>query len=621
MVPGRSGRGGWITATPRATDDEGVDDEGRTRGTVTDTGQHDPSERRAVDPRPTPPWLVPLWSLLLAVLLLGPALAPGYVLSFDMVWVPDLALRPDVWGLGSGLPRAVPSDAVVGLLDEVVGGMVLQKLVLLGSLVAGGVGAARLAPGPTPVRLLAVGLWQWNPFVVERLVLGAWPVLVAYAALPWLLLLAREWRAGGRVPRRLWLVVPLACLSASAGLASALVLVLAAWGRGRRRAVLAMAAAGNAPWLVAGALHASVATTDAAGARLFALQGEGAVPGPLAALTLGGVWNVEVVPPSRLGATGWVALVVLTALALLGSRAWWRATVARERGVLLAAWATGWLLAVLTWAAPDALGSLAASVPGLGLLRDGSRLLLLCAPLLVLLVAHGAGVLLALARRPATPVLPLAVAGAAVLLPVALLPDATWGAAGRLGAVDFPSSWAAARPVVSAAAASSGGDVLVLPASSYRQPAWNDDRKVLDPLGRYLAPDYVADDSLVVDRTAVAGEDPRARAALAALDAGTPEAAATDLAALGVAVVVVDLEAAAALSADVPEVAGQVLVDGPGLRVVRLGGVEADPAPRTWVVALVLAWAAYLGGPAVVCVLALATGARATARRVLRKSA
>ena len=52
-----------------------------------------------------------VWSLVLATLMLGPALAPGYVLSYDMVWVPDLALRPDFWGLGSGLPRAVPSDA------------------------------------------------------------------------------------------------------------------------------------------------------------------------------------------------------------------------------------------------------------------------------------------------------------------------------------------------------------------------------------------------------------------------------------------------------------------------------------------------------------------------------
>ena len=49
-----------------------------------------------------------LWSVLLAALALGPALGPGYVLSYDMVWVPDLALRPDVLGVGSGLPQSGP---------------------------------------------------------------------------------------------------------------------------------------------------------------------------------------------------------------------------------------------------------------------------------------------------------------------------------------------------------------------------------------------------------------------------------------------------------------------------------------------------------------------------------
>ena len=83
-------------------------------------------------------WVPAVWSLALALLLLGPALAPGYVLTYDMVWVPDLALRSDFLGLGSGLPRAVPSDAVVAILDEVVPGMLLQKLVLVGSLVAAG---------------------------------------------------------------------------------------------------------------------------------------------------------------------------------------------------------------------------------------------------------------------------------------------------------------------------------------------------------------------------------------------------------------------------------------------------------------------------------------------------
>ena len=104
-------------------------------------------------------WLVRAWAVALGVLLLGPALGLGYVLSYDMVWVPDLALRPEFLGLGSGLPRAVPSDALVAVLDEVVPGMLLQKAVLLGSLVAAGLGASRLAPAASLVaRLAAVSL-------------------------------------------------------------------------------------------------------------------------------------------------------------------------------------------------------------------------------------------------------------------------------------------------------------------------------------------------------------------------------------------------------------------------------------------------------------------------------
>jgi hypothetical protein len=96
-----------------------------------------------------------LWSSALAVLMLGGALGPGYVLTYDMVWVPELTMRGDFWGTGSSLPRAVPSDLVVALLDGVVPGMLLQKALLLGTLVLAGTGAAR--PGRGLGRIHAAG--------------------------------------------------------------------------------------------------------------------------------------------------------------------------------------------------------------------------------------------------------------------------------------------------------------------------------------------------------------------------------------------------------------------------------------------------------------------------------
>ncbi|MDO9455309.1 hypothetical protein [Nocardioides sp.] len=539
-------------------------------------------------------WLPAAWAAVLALVLLGPALAPGFVLTYDMVWVPDLAVRPDVWGLGSGLPRAVPSDAVVALLDELVPGALLQKLVLVGFLVAGGAGIARLVPGPPTerraVRLVAVSAYVWTPFVAERLLLGAWPVLVAHALLPWLVLLGRRWRVTGRAPAALLVLVPLGCLSASAGLATAVVLLAAVAGprRPTLRAVALLVAA-NAPWLVTGLLHAADATSDRAGAEAFALQGHGTLPTPLEALALGGTWNSEVVLPSRDGILAWVGLVLLAAL-LLAVRGWWAATSRREALTLVVPWAFGLSLALLTWVAPGAVAWLAATVPGGGLVRDGARSLVLCAPLVAVLAAHAAA---RVAARVVEEGPRLVLAGALALVPVMLMPDATFGLASRLEAVDYPASYAVARK----AAAGVPGDALVLPLSSYRQPRWNGGRKVLDPLPRWLTSDVVASDRLVVGTTVLQGEDPRVSAAADALAESTPEARAAALADLGFGVVVVELDAGEA-----PEVAGRVLLDG-DLRVLALDRPDVREVPAGWAVAAVVAWSAYAAGPALALVL------------------
>ncbi|WP_300642124.1 hypothetical protein [Nocardioides sp.] len=564
---------------------------------------------------PDPPrwWVraVPVaWSSLLAVLLLGPALGPGYVLSFDMVWVPDLVLRADVLGVGSSLPRAVPSDAVVAVLDEVLPGALLQDLVLLAALVVGGLGVDRLLVPldlGLAARLAALTLWQWNPYVVERLVLGHWPVLVGYAALPWVLHGASRWRAEGRCPAWLLLVVPLGSLSVSAGLATSLaLLVVLAAGRAQVRRLLAaggLALAGQAPWLVSGLLHAGAAVTDGEGAALFALSDEGLLPAPLAALSVGGVWNAAVVPDSREGVLAVVGLLVLSVLAALGlaSLLRGRGTSARALARPLAVlWLVGWALAVLTWAAPGAVHDLSEVLPGAGVLRDGARLLLLCVPLLVLLVAlavDDAARRLRAVPLPAPAVVVLV--GALVLLPVTVLPDAALGVAGRLDAVEYPSSYAGARAALQEAAPD--GDVLVLPLSSYRAPDWNGGRPVLDPLPRQLVPVPIASDDLVVDDVTVAGEDPRVRDARAALAQPDPASRAAALGRLGIAAVAEDLTAPGPRA----DVAGEQVWADERLRVVVLPQVEPRSVPTGWVVVMVLAWAAYLGLPTTGLVLAL----------------
>ncbi|WP_017571978.1 hypothetical protein [Nocardiopsis halotolerans] len=131
--------------------------------------------------------------LLAGVLALGPALGPGYVLRYDMVFVPDPSLGTVLRG-ADGFPRAVPSDAAVAALSAVLPGDVVQSVALLAVFTVGGAGAARLVSrvlcrggriGALLASAAAGAAYVWNPFVAERLLLGQWAMLLGYAGLPW----------------------------------------------------------------------------------------------------------------------------------------------------------------------------------------------------------------------------------------------------------------------------------------------------------------------------------------------------------------------------------------------------------------------------------------------------
>ncbi|CAA9417953.1 hypothetical protein [uncultured Nocardioides sp.] len=539
-----------------------------------------------------------LWPWLLAAVVLGPALlGRGYVLTYDMVWVPDLALRPDLLGTGTALPRAVPSDAVVALLDELVPGMLLQRLVLYGALVAAALGTRRLVGRSLPAQWVAMTAAIWNPFVAERLVIGHWPVLLGYAALPWLALAAGRARRTGVVPAALPLLLVAGSLSASAGLVSALVVLVFGLRRGGGRAtarLLACVVAANLPWLVAGLTHASAAVADPDGARLFGTQPEGSLPAPLAALTLGGIWNAEVVPGSRSTWLAWTSLVVLVVLAVLGRRAFLATTPDAPRWLVVGG--LGLAVALVGWASPATVGWLGEQVPGLGLLRDSTRMLALLVPVEAALLAAGAAVVVGRARDAQWVVAP-----ALVVVPVLLLPDLAWGGFGALRPVSYPASYAVVRDAVEERASTGpGGDLLVLPFTAYRAPEWNGLRSVLDPLGRHLTPDHVASDVLLVGGTEVAGEDPRGPRVLDALALPAAPERAAALASLGVRFVATDdsvrlgEEENDLLRPDVP---GDPVVSSGELRVVELARPTPSSTPVATAVALGAAWTVWLGWP------------------------
>jgi hypothetical protein len=553
-----------------------VSDEERTRRT-----------RRRQGFRAWAPWGL---GLLLGALALGPGLGPGYILRYDMVFVPAPPISPRVLGIGEGFPRAVPSDAVLGVLGLALPGDAVQALVLLGIYALAAAGVWRLVPGPWPAGLAAAVFYVWNPFIAERLLLGQWALLLGYAGLPWVLVAASRLGGVRDLPRTVLALLPAAVGGFAAMVLSALVgLGVTAVRRPWRRAAassglfLAVVVVLSLPWLLP-ALR-SAAVTDPAGVELFAARADTpfAVVGSL--LSLGGIWNAQAVPPgfdATLPAAGRL-LLSLAALAgfawlmLRGSRPVWGHGLAAAAALgfavaLLGAFPTGRAL----------LEMLIALWPGFGPLRDGQ---LYIAPLALLQAAGIAGVVqwMAAPAKAASPgddqtprragTLPTLSGLGLAALSVALLPGLLWGAGGRLTPVEYPEPWREVQRLLDEDPRP--GAVLSLPWGAHRGIDWGpgEHRVTLDPLVKLVERPVLWNDGLTVEvdgevRT-VAGEDPAARRAEPAAEAlaealaagGGAEGQAEALRDVGVAFVLVNRAAW-------PQGGGEDLKEPAGFRVL-----------------------------------------------------
>ena len=530
-----------------------------------------------------------LAAAVLAVLMLGPALGPGYALIGDQVFVPDQDLLPWMVGLGGGLPRSVPQDAVVAVLTGPVPGWVWQTVALVTAIVALGSGVGRLVrPAGRRASLAAAVIACWSPYVGERLLLGHWSLLLAVSMLPWALHHARSAHAGVAGSLARWLLVlAVASLTVTGGLLVLLVSAPVLLWRGptdaRRRACVVLAGALlQLPWLVPALLHPQ--STSPGGADVFALRSEGPLGAFVTALGTGGVWNVGAVPDSR---TTWLApllTVVLLVLAYVGLR---QAVSVLGRPVaisLAAAAIVGIVVAVGGAVAPDAMAGVVAHLPGGGLLRDGQKWL---APWLVLLAAcagcGAARVAAAIARATHDPVVGGAVLVVALALPLACVPDLVWGSMGRLATVSYPDDWARARAAL--AADPGPGDVISLPWQAFRAFDWNRGRTVLDPAPRFMPRTVVTSQDLLIVHdgsvVVVAGDDPRAERIGAALDTNRDVDGTLRREGVGWALV------SAAPGAPVPFTGATAVVAGPDLTLYRLRPPDRPPAVSGLVVVVV----------------------------------
>lgn len=552
------------------------------------------------------PWVVVSgWALTLTAILLWPLTRAGYPLAHDMVFSAQQPLNLASIGVTSAPPRAVPVDAVVALLEHVVGGSVVSRLALALPLLAAGIGTATLlAEATLAARLACCAIAIWNPYVVERLAIGQWALLWAYAALPWLVwAITRLPGAAGWSGRTLALAA--ASLTPTGGLVAAVTAVAVAAGvRRPRREVLATAGIAvllQLPWIVPAVTSPASPTSDPAAVRAFAARAEHVGGAVTTLLGGGGIWDADVVPASRAQWPAWLGLAVLVLAAVVGAR---RLVTQLGRPLVITLTALGVEGLVVAAAASLPGGAaliedLVRAVPGAGLLRDAQKWVMPLVLLESLLVGAAVEAIIRRAEQRAehdrrlVGIAPVVLV-AALVLPVLALPDAAASLRTVLRPVRYPADWSVARRLVR------DGDAVTVPFGSYRLVPWAPGRSVSDPAPALLSVPVVTDDRLAVSGRLLAGEDPRAARVGAALAA--PDVAG-GLAAEGVRWVIVERGTPGPL----PPLSGlQAVFNGADVAVYRVPGDVASSRPSAPRVAgtvaadvlALLAVAAAIVGPA-----------------------
>lgn len=520
------------------------------------------------------------WAALLSGAILLPLfLGGGFWLVGDMVFVPQQPWKPAWLGLDGSLPRAVPMDALVSVATQAIPGSWVQRALLAGGLLLGGLGMGRLTrPHVWYARAAAITMLIWNPWVYERLLIGQWAILLGYLTLPWVALAARRLRADpahGWAPAAVALTAAAVCSPSSGVMAVATLAVL---GLSRDRGAWwrwgAVAVGANLTWLVPALVADARVVTDGGVFAGFAARAESAA-GVLASLgSLGGIWKASIVPPERTQVVVVVLSCLLSVVAAAGL-GWWRRTFPGEwwRWVVLGA---GSLVVAGVSTVPaglDLVDRIAADVPAVALLRDSHRYL---APLGAVLAVGSAGAVTWLRERlrPGREALWSAI-GLVVVAPVLLLPSLAWGAGGELQRSHYPTEWDDVARVV----ADDPGVVVVLPwRGSYRGYDWNHRRAVLDPAPRYFPGRVVIDDRILLDDRTVPSEDPLVHRVGRALAASDPGPALQDL---GVRWVLLERGMAPDPSAPDP-LPGVVRHRGPDLELRHLpepASGDAGPGP------------------------------------------
>lgn len=584
---------------------------------------------------------VTLWCVVLTSVLLWPLFKRGYLLTRDAVSTPRSYITPSALGIGDTTARAVPQDAFIAIVSQFMDGGMAVKILLFLALILAGLGAAGLGwyflfPGTrgqaVSQGLVAATFAIWNPFVVERLLQGHWSLLVGYGALPWIGLTGAMVMPPGRYTR----LTAWAALAASMAVAGftptgaimGIMFAIISVGLPKRPidvaelrlaidhtsiplkywqrmlVVLGIGLLVTLPWLYPSFLQVAhngpASLSDSAGISAFAVRGEG----PLGSLgtffsliSLGGIWNADVVPASR--STIFVFFALAFQLVLLGVGMWRFRRSKTRRLVYLWAGAALFITLLITFFSYPAGTGVAVwvveHIPGAGLFRDTQKWMALMMPIYAVLMSACARAVYEYSYRHKVFGRRIDARGATALLCILIilmLPDAPSATGKHLQPIIYSSSW---KEIIEAVDGSNG-DMAVLPAGQLRVFERTGNRPVLDPASRLVPVEVLNADDLPVqmtrtvdgkegrDTVVVHGENVHAHQVEQALLQGAPAGV---LASLGVRWVLIENTVAPKVP-DTLEFRNTLrglepVVTAPDLTLYRVPGiVSRDYSPTRW---------------------------------------
>jgi len=486
--------------------------------------------------------------LAIALAVLLPLLKPGFVLTLDMVFTPELRMPEHI-------NNGYIFYTLLHLVNSILPGDVIQKLLLLAVFVLAGYGMHRLARALAggqahPIGLYAAGLlYAVNPFTYDRLMAGQYGVLLGYALLPFFVkaLLALLGRPSSRrsVAVALWAgglaVVSIHALGYMAVLAAAgLGLWLwrnrhdAAYRRNLLRfglAAVGIFVAVSCYWLVPlalgkGSTAAQIARFGVQDSTAFATAGGNVAEQVANVIRLQGFWQEErglyLLPQTNIPAWGLIALMIWIIVAVGMVHAWragYRAMVAFVG-----------LITLLGIILSTGVGLQQASthLSFLAGFREPQKFAVLVALGYAIGLSWGAAALIQAARNTGGIWFARLAGVVLVAVPVIFTSVLFWGARGQLSARQYPQSWYAANDLLNGNAGQS--KTLFLPWHLYMYYGFTG-RLVASPAPFFFDKPVLVSDDPEFAGAGAANTSPAKQAAGRLLkDAEHNQALATDLA-------------------------------------------------------------------------------------------